>query len=165
MTVAVGTNIDQTYTTISDGKGVTPGTTFRSFQNKTYIFVKASGALAVGDVVTYDETFTTTVVALSTDNDAEGDPLGVAVVAIPSGSYGWIQIEGVTAFSVLASCAANVQLNTTATAGALDDDATNDAFPAIGLYLTVAATGAAVTSGVIQNKAYQGTVLFVEPPP
>ena len=159
MTVAVGANIAQTFTTTTDGKWVTPGTVFRSFQNKTYIFVKATGTIAVGDVVTYDETFVTTVAALSTSNDFSGDALGVGVVAMSSGDYGWLQIEGVTAFSVLASCAANVQLNSTGTAGALDDDATSTTFPAIGMFLTVAATGAAVTAGVIQNKAYQGKVL------
>src|SRR5262245_7908595 len=112
---------------------------------KEYVYVKATAAIAAGDVVTFDETHTTVVAAVSTANAARGDRIGVAIVAIASGSYGWLQIYGVnSAVNVKASCAANVRLNTTATAGSPDDDGTATTKQIQGIYLT---TARSVTDG------------------
>jgi hypothetical protein len=109
---------------------------------KEFVFVKATSAIAASDVVTFDQTASTTVAPLGTANDARGSRVGVAPVAIASGSYGWVQIYGaVTAMNVLASCAANVRINTTGTAGSLDDDGTAGSMQVQGIYLTTARGG------------------------
>lgn len=116
-----------------------------------FVYVKASSAIAQYDVVTYDETFITTVAPLSTSNDARGDKVGVAPVAIASGSYGWVQISGPAIANVLASCAANVRLNTTGTAGSLDDDGTTSSMQVQGIYLTAARTASNGSAAAILN--------------
>lgn len=118
-----------------------PGQMFRDKSGNEWVYVKASSAIAQYDVVTYDETFNTTVAPLGTANDARGDKVGVPSVAIASGSYGWLQVWGPCTMNVLASCAANVRLNTTATAGSLDDDGTTGAMQVEGIYLTTARGG------------------------
>lgn len=138
----IGANIttDLLPADITAGKGHALGSRYRT-PTAEYVFVKASSAIAQYDVVTYDETSNTTVAPLGTANDARGDRVGVAPVAIASGSYGWLQIWGVTTMNVLASCAANVRLNTTGTAGSLDDDGTAGSFQVEGIYLTTARGG------------------------
>lgn len=53
----------------------------------------------------------------------------------------------------------NTRLNTTATAGQLDDDATSGAFPIIGAYLTAARAASAGTAPAVLNYPQQGVVL------
>lgn len=55
--------------------------------------------------------------------DATKERLVVPQTAIASGSYGWGLIEGQGMINALPSCAADAQLYTSATAGALDDAA------------------------------------------
>jgi hypothetical protein len=63
---------------------------------------------------------------------------GREFVYIVAGTYGWVQIYGACNIQVAASCAANVRLNTTATAGQIDDDGTGGAFAISGAILTTA---------------------------
>jgi len=152
----IGANINLTGTTAL----FAPGTIFQSHDNKTYVYVKASAAIVAADVCTYDETFITVVAPISTSNDAKGDRVGVAPVAVASGEYAWLQTQGVVTLNVLASCAANVRLNTTATVGSLDDDATAGSLPVEGLVLTTARGGTNGTAvGVLAVEAYQGTAI------
>ena len=129
------------------------------YQGNIFVYVKASSAIAQYDVVTYDETFNTTVAPLSTSNDARGDKVGVAPVASASGSYGWLQIYGPATMNVLASCAANVRLNTTGTAGSLDDDGTTSALQVEGIYLTAARTASNGSAAGILNYPIIGVAL------
>jgi hypothetical protein len=124
------------------------------YAGNVFVYVKASSAIAQYDVVTYDETYNTTVAPLSTSNDARGDKVGVAPVAIASGSYGWVQISGPATANVLASCAANVRLNTTGTAGSLDDDGTTSAMQVQGIYLTAARTASNGSAAAILNYPF-----------
>lgn len=119
------------------------GTRIHSALNGEFVCVSNAGATAlnVGDVVFLNAAFAAT--PLSTANDARGQIVGVTVAAIPGTSgtaigYGWVQVKGTATARVLASAAANVRLNTTATAGALDDDGTAGSFQVQGLYLTAA---------------------------
>lgn len=134
----IGANLSTPVSNLTDGRSFGLGDRYRDQAGKEYVYVKASAAIAQYDVVTYDETYNTTVAPLSTSNDAVGDKVGVAPAAFASGDYGWLQIYGVATINVKASCAANVKLNTTATAGSLDDDATSTAKTVLGLYLTTA---------------------------
>lgn len=124
-----------------------------------YIYVRdsGSGVTGAGYVVVITEAYAATMI--STSNDAEGDLVGVAPVAVTASYYFWAQVKGVTSIRVAASAAANVRLNTTATAGQLDDDGTTGAFPVTGLYLTTANGGSAGTAAGILNYPIQGAAL------
>jgi len=69
---------------------------------------------------------------------AFGDPLGVAEVVAADNDWFWAVINGKTTVNVATSCAANVELNTTATVGRLDDDASVGAEVAHGIALNAA---------------------------
>lgn len=122
---------------------ISVGTRIHSALNGEFVCVSnaISTALEVGDVVFMNAAFAAT--ELSTSNDARGQIVGVTVAAIPGTSgtvvgYGWVQVKGTATARVLASAAANARLNTTATAGALDDDGTAGSFQVQGIYLTTA---------------------------
>lgn len=114
------------------------GTIAHSNDGKEYVYVKAGtgGVTGAGFVVTIDPSYVADL--LSTSNDARGNDVGVAVGAIAASEYGWVQRKGFADVQVLASAAANTRLNTTATAGALDDDGTAGAFEVSGVHLTTA---------------------------
>jgi hypothetical protein len=84
MATLIGFKADQVDTALTSGKTFSPGDRAEDYNGKIYIYVKASSAIAQYDVVTYDETFTTTVAPVTTSNDARGDLIGVAPVAIAS---------------------------------------------------------------------------------
>lgn len=110
-----------------------------------YVYVQASGAIAsAGQALTIDETFQAAL--LSTANDAGGEMVGIAAAALADNEYGWAQVKGVCDIQVAASAAADVALNTTGTAGQLDDDGTAGSFDVIGLKLTTARGGTAGTA-------------------
>lgn len=123
------------------------GTRATGSDNSEYVFVKnaAATASAAGDVFYFVPT-TFAATKLSTSNDARGNLVGVAVSAIPGTTgtvtgYGWAQVKGQATASVLTLAAANVRLNTTATAGSLDDDGTAGSMQVQGIYLTTANSG------------------------
>lgn len=142
------------------------GTRTFATQNSEFVFVSntESTAQVVGDVV-FLNAAQGTITRLSTSNDARGNLVAVCVSAIPgtSGSntgFGWVQVKGTcAAISVLASAAANVRLNTTATAGALDDDGTVGSFQVQGLYLTTARGGTAGTAPGVLNYPFVDVTL------
>lgn len=160
MTALVGANVNNSWTSAeltASGSGFAVGDQFTDHNGKRYVFVKTSAAVAQYDAVTYDETYSTTVAPLTTSNDARGDKVGVAPVAIASGSYGWLQIEGPCTLTVKASCAANVRLNTTATY--LDDDGTAGSMQVEGIYLTTARGGTDGSAAAILNFPIIGVTL------
>lgn len=128
------------------------GLTAAGSQATKWMYVRASGAItAAGYVVSIDENFSAAMV--STSNDAEGDLVGVAPVAFADGDYGWVQVSGVCVVRVAANAAANVTLNTTATAGELDDDGAAGSMRIDGLVLTTANGGAAATAAAVLSDA------------
>lgn len=94
-----------------------------------FVYGQAQGALAVGDVVKIDNDgqlipLTTTV------SGAEPTACGISQVVMADNEYGWVWVKGGGAGSgivckVLTLAAAGAKLYTTATAGALDDAATD----------------------------------------
>jgi hypothetical protein len=124
-----------------------------------WVYVRASATINAFDVVTFDETYATVVAPISTANDFRGDKIGVAPVAFVALEYGWLQIKGLCTMNVLASCAANVRLNTTGTAGFLDDDGTATTFQAEGIYLTTARAASNGTAPGVLNYPIQGVAL------
>jgi len=135
------------------GKGHKLGSLYTNHEGKVFVFVKASAAIAANDTCTFDETYQTVVAPISESNDAIGDKVGVAPAAIASGEYGWLQVYGAATVRTAAATAANVKLNTTATAGAVDDDNAS-AVGIFGMVLTTAA-GSATTAPAMLNWPYQ----------
>jgi hypothetical protein len=82
----------------------------------------------------------------STTNTApgtgQGRRIGFCAAELGSGDYGWFLVFGEGAVRVLASAAASTQLNSTGTAGAMDDDATAGAEVINGVALQSANGGA-----------------------
>lgn len=83
----------------------------------TFIYLKGLNATAVGSWVTYNADDWTTTLAV-----ANGvGPLGIAMSANLTGSFGWYQIAGKALGLALASFADNGDAYLTATAGSVDD--------------------------------------------
>jgi hypothetical protein len=142
----IGTRFDKTDTSARFALG----TRVSGSGGTEWIYVQADGAItAVGYVASIDEAFQATL--LSTSNDAEGDLVGVAAVAFADDEYGWLQVKGPASIQVAASCAANVSLNATSTAGQLDDDGTAASMRVEGAVLTTARGGTAGTAAGMLN--------------
>jgi hypothetical protein len=121
MSHLLGVNVADT--PANDADGIALGTISETYDGKAFIKVRANGSFTAGQVGVVDEAgeftpMTTTIAA------ADAPRVAVAQVAFSDNDYGWAQIYGVGVVSVLANCAANVPLYSTATAGSLDDTAT-----------------------------------------
>jgi len=115
-----------------------------------YQFVRANGALVIGDVVGIDENYDATQVTTTTSAPAAGQglPVGVVVATLADNEYGWVQVKGlVGSINVATSCAVHTELNSTATGGRIDDDATAGAEVIAGL-TTTAAESSNLAAGV-----------------
>lgn len=99
-----------------------------------------SSSIIAGHVLAIDQNYLATQV--TTAASPRGQRCGVAMGTASSGNFGWVQRQGQASIRVLASCAANARLNTTATAGILDDDGTAGAKHIEGIHLQVANGGA-----------------------
>jgi hypothetical protein len=88
-----------------------------------YEYVKAGAAVAQYDGVMIDEDGTATL-AVYAASPTVPTKIGIAQVAIASGSYGWVLRQGKGRVTCLASCAIDVKLYTSATAGSFDDTST-----------------------------------------
>lgn len=102
------------------------GTRVEGNDGTAWVYVQANGAIAQYDALGIDETWQA---ASLTKTMADADWLiGFAQVAFADNEYGWVALRGAGSnfkVNVLASCVADAQLYTTATAGKLDDDATS----------------------------------------
>ncbi|WP_431321672.1 hypothetical protein [Rhizobium sp. YTU87027] len=142
MTALVGARLNDTYsaaTLAASGKGFGLGDRYVNNLGNEFVFVQAASAIAQYDTVFFTAAYAAS--SLGTANDARGNLCGVAPVAFAANEYGWVQVKGPTTMNVKASCAANVRLNTTATAGSPDDDGTATTMQIQGMYLTTARGG------------------------
>lgn len=106
-----------------------------------WVYVKfgTGGATLQGYVCVYDEDYL--AVMMSNSVGALGDKVGIypATVAALANDYGWLQVYGTCdQIQVLASCAANVLITSTTTAGALDDAAGTGTKTISNMWLTTA---------------------------
>lgn len=144
MSRIIGINPTQVYTSADFTAGYAPalGTVAEDNAGKQYVLCKATdtGPLSDGQVgfITAAWDFT----LISTSNDAQGQRVGVAHAAATANTYLWVQIWGVSTVRVLASAVAQARLNTTGTAGALDDDGTATNFAVTGINITTTNGGA-----------------------
>jgi len=156
---AAGINVTATFTPATsttpypyaDNPPFPAGTQATGTDGTQWVFSKASAAIALGDVVTLTNAYAAT--GITTTNGAFGNLIGVAPVAIASGSYGWIQTKGkVASLRVKASCLPNAQLATTATAGAIDDATTSGGKKLNGIIITATAGATStVKSGTLDS--------------
>jgi len=134
MTSAIG-GADPTRTTtnaefglgdvVSDGKG------------SVFVYVQASEALTANAAVLITEAAAVEMVDNTATASAFGDRVGViSTSAFLINEFGWAQIYGAAIVSVGTSAAANTLLNTTATAGRLDDDSSAGAEDIPGIVTT-----------------------------
>lgn len=136
MVAIVGADLSNAISGLTDGKSFTLGDE-HCFNGKTYVFVQADGAIVAGDVCIFTEAFQADQIDTTNSAGAVGDRVGVALYAFADDDYGWLQVEGpIDAVNVGSSCAANTKLNTTGTAGRIDDDATSGAETILGLVTT-----------------------------
>lgn len=133
----------------------TLGAVVTSAGPKIYVYIQSQsgGLTAPGRVVfidgsNYEAALSTT--AAAAPGTGTGKMVGVTDTAIASLGFGWVQVYGPSLVRTSASAAAYTRLNTTATAGQLDDDATAGARVIDGIVLDVATGGAAAeTAGFL----------------
>jgi len=150
MTSFLGCNPTATYAALADNP--TAVGTRGEAGGKEYIFVKATTALAQFDAGFIDAAFNAAPVG--TANDQGGGRVGIAQVAIALNNWGWVLVWGAGQVNCLTGALLNARLNTTGTAGALDDDATAGSFPISGLSLS--ATRGAGTGPAACVASYPG---------
>ena len=159
MAILIGFNPEQVDTVLTGGKTFGLGDSAEDHAGKEYVYIKATSAISQYDVVTYDETYNTTVAPVTTTNGVRGDKLGVAPVAIASGSYGWLQVYSPCVINVAANCNPNVELTLTSVAGVLDDATTASLDVADGIVTTAASASAAASKAAILNYPQVGRTL------
>lgn len=124
-----------------DGRSVAVGTSWRDESSgKTYLQVSAASTITKYDVVWVDPTFKATSITHALAITA-GRP-AVAEIAFASLDNGPVVIDGPVTFNVLGSCAKDIALFTTDTAGSLDDaTASGSAYYIVGLYAVTTQSG------------------------
>lgn len=140
------------------GPPFTPGMTVKGKNDSDYVFVKASSAITLGWVCQIDSSYN--AAGITTATAKLGSLVGVAPVAIASGSYGWLQRAGTCDSGVLAvaNTQPNVGLLATTGAGVVDDVTTTGNKNINGLILN--ATNGTTTTSVavgILNYPVVGT--------
>ena len=124
-----------------------------------YVQADAGGITGAGYVVLIDEGYAADMIDTTNSASGRNQMVGVASAAFSASQYGWVQVRGTCDIRVAASAAANTVLNTTATAGQLDDDATTGAEVIDNLTLTTANGGSAGTAeGVLTGPVVGATL-------
>lgn len=135
------------------------GTTDLGTGNSRWVYVQADGAIAAHDYVCIDEDFQARA-GTKTNVDA-GHAIGIATAAFADNEYGWVCQAGTSyeglKVNVLANCAADIALYTSATAGSLDDDASGTT-RVEGIVLDTAAGGAPAACDCILSRNMADTV-------
>jgi hypothetical protein len=117
---------------------------------KTYVYGSMAGTQTAGQAcvegVAGAWTPVTTVNSAAGQVGGHGTRVGVAQAAGTVGQFCWFQIFGTCSILTAGAVAIGTRLNTTATAGAIDDDGTAGARPIMGAVFKTAAAGAAVSA-------------------
>lgn len=113
-----------TGTSSDEGNEFALGTRVQATDGQEYIYVHASDAITQYMFVGIDENYEAAPLTKAMADD--GYSVGVAQVAFADNEFGWVAIRGHNLTGrVAASCAADVALYTTGTAGVLDDNPTS----------------------------------------
>ena len=123
------------------------GTLGYSNDGGLYVYLQAAADLSIGAACVIQGNWQG--VEITTTNGTEAARIGIVQVAVDDDEYGWGLVYGSGNLLVNASCAASVQLYTTATGGQLDDTAT--AIHITGAQLTTArGSGAGIAPVAVQ---------------
>jgi hypothetical protein len=148
----IGINTTQVWTVseVAAGQNIRPGTIGRYVDSEGVkefmaVLFGTGGATGAGYACLIDADGGSVMASTTTSapGAGAGKRVGVAMAAATVGQAGWVQIYGNTDLRVAANAALGTILNTTATAGQLDDDATAGAEVIDGITLMVANGGAA----------------------
>jgi hypothetical protein len=121
-----------------------------------YCLAGVGGVTGLGYVVVMDEAFG--AVMMSNSVGGLGDKIGVAPTSAAAGDYIWIQVYGTCDdIRVSASCAANVPLASTVTAGEIDDAVATPTKNLTGIILTTARAASAGNAPGLLNYPVVGT--------
>lgn len=129
-----------------------------------FVYGRANGAVTALGYLCCELTGFDFVMATVTQTTAGtagfGTRVGAAQAALADNEYGWFQVFGKGSLRTLASAAKGTRLNTTATGGAVDDDATAGSEAIFGLVIGTATGGAEATNAdAIFNYPSVGTTL------
>lgn len=109
-----------TGTSFDEGAEFPLGTRVSGPDGTEWMYVHASGAITQYDAVGIDENFEAAALTKAIADD--GHTIGFAQVAFTDNDFGWVALRGSNInVRLAASCAADVSLYTTSTAGVLDD--------------------------------------------
>lgn len=118
--------------------------------HQEFVYGRANGAITGAGYLCVEQTGFDFVMADTTTTapgaSGFGSRCGAAQAAMSDNQYGWFQIYGKGSLRTLASAAKGTRLNSTGTAGAVDDDATAGSEAINGLVLGTATGGAAATN-------------------
>jgi hypothetical protein len=142
----IGAYLGATTTTLTDGKAFAVGDGFTDHAGQEWIFVRAAAAITQYDCVLVDASYDATAI---TDVLArQAGHIGFAqLAAAASGEYLWVMLKGKPTVRLAASCADDVPLFTTNTAGVLDDaTASGSGVLLLGLRANGSASGGGITA-------------------
>lgn len=133
---AIGTAFDA----VTTDRKFDLGTRMKGAAGAEYVYVQANGALAATDVCIITEAGQADAIDLTNSAGALGTMVGVANVAFADDEYGWVQVRGATTANVGTGASTGTKLNSTSTAGRVDDNAGAGSETVLGLYTTGAET-------------------------
>ncbi len=137
--------IGANFAAIHDAPQFKLGTTLLGSDGTEWVYVKATTALTQYDCAGVDEDYN--AVPITSTLARAGYIPGFAQVAFTVNYYGWVALKGANiSVRIKASCAADVQLYTSATAGVLDDTNTTTSSAIRGVVVVVAGTSATISS-------------------
>lgn len=123
------------------------GTTAKGTDGTEWLYVQANGAITQYDFLGVDENYQ--AAALTDAMALDGWIVGVAQLAFDDNDYGWVPVRGANISGrVGASCAADVDLWTSATGGILDDDSTTIPYTKIDGVVAVGANTLTISAAV-----------------
>jgi len=125
-----------------------------------YRYVLATGTITAGQALQMDTASASVPNAVKPTSAVNQSVAGIAPIAIASGSYGWIVVQGpVSAASVATSTAAGAALGSSSTAGQLST-ITISASPAQGeVQRVLAASGGGITATTAEASNLAGVIL------
>lgn len=142
--VQIGAAVSLTPTANANGPALL--SRFEDSSGNLWVRCQAAAAIAAGEWVGIDELGQASLLTKALAD--AGYKVGAAQVAFASADYGWVLCRGVGIGKGLVSCAADVALYTTATAGALDDTTTSQT-EIKGVRLTAAVGGGGAANAAI----------------
>lgn len=135
--------VNGTGTSLDEGNEFLLGTIVIGVDGDEWIYCHCSEILTANNAVFIHETFEVENVDVTITGGGFGHLCGVAETTTADNDFTWIKISGETNLNVATSSAANVALNSTASAGRLDDNVL---------------TGSEIINNIIQTAAESSNV-------